>query len=258
MDDPVRWAFPTMGTVVSVATTDGLDPELQARIEQVFRDYDHEFSRYRADSAISRITRGELTLMDAGETVRAAYAIALEWRSRTTGAFTPHRPDPRHPGGIVDLDGVVKALAIEAAGAVLTAAGLTDWCLGCGGDVLVSGRANPHDPWMLGIADPDDPSVLLAHLPMAGPDRAIATSGTSERGEHVWRSDAGSTLRQVTVVAGDIVTADVLATAILSGGRGALDTLARQHSVEVLALDAAGELLVTSRLRTLIAAPTPV
>ena len=245
----MRWTFETMGTVVSVATL-GVEPgvELREQVERVFRDYDFEFSRYRTDSAISRIARGELSLMDASDTLRSTYATALEWRSLTRGAFTPHRPD-----GVVDLDGVVKALAIHDAGIVLSEAGITNWCLGCGGDVLLAGRVSADAPWTIGVADPDDPALLLAEIPMNGLDRAIATSGVSERGEHVWRSDAGSTLRQVTVIAEDIVTADVLATAILSGGIDSLEQLARQHSVEVLAL-AGDELIITPRLRALVAA----
>lgn len=245
----MRWTFETMGTVVSVATL-GVEPgvELREQVERVFRDYDFEFSRYRTDSAISRISRGELSLMDASDTLRSTYATALEWRSLTRGAFTPHRPD-----GVVDLDGVVKALAIHDAGIVLSEAGITNWCLGCGGDVLLAGRVSADAPWTIGVADPDDPALLLAEIPMNGLDRAIATSGVSERGEHVWRSDAGSTLRQVTVIAEDIVTADVLATAILSGGIDSLEQLARQHSVEVLAL-AGDELIITPRLRALVAA----
>ena len=251
-----RWHFETMGTVVSVSTPTlerEAAPALRARVQSVFTDFDREFSRYRPDSAISRIARSELTLMDASERLRSTYATALEWRSRTGGAFTPHRPD-----GVVDLDGVVKALAIEAAGRVLTDAGLRDWCLGCGGDVLLAGdAASPDAPWTIGVADPDDARRLLAEVPMLGDDRAMATSGVSERGEHVWRSELGSTLRQVTVIAADIVTADVLATAILSGGLDALELLAPRHRVEVLALTADG-MVVTPRLRTLISAPAAV
>jgi thiamine biosynthesis lipoprotein len=247
----MRWTFETMGTVVSVATVDvdpavAADHEIRRQVETVFQDYDLEFSRYRDDSAISRIARAELSLMDASDTMRSTYAAALEWRSSTRGAFTPHRPDG------VDLDGIVKALAIRAAGGVLSDAGVTNWCLGCGGDVLMAGQAGPDAPWTIGVADPDNPALLLAQIPMLGSDRAIATSGVSERGEHIWRSDGASTLRQVTVIADDIVTADVLATAILSGGIDALDHLAHQHGVEVLAL-AGDELMVTPRLRALVA-----
>lgn len=245
----MRWTFETMGTVVSVSTPGGLpDAEIRGSVEAVFLEDELEFSRYRPGSPISRIARGELSMLDASENLRSAYAIAVEWRSRTAGAFTPHRPD-----GVVDLDGVVKALAIQRAGSVLTGAGIADWCLGCGGDVLMCGVAAANSPWTIGVADPDLPGGLIAEVPMVGRDRAIATSGTAERGEHVWRSDDRSALRQVTVVADDIVTADVLATAILSGGLASLNDLARTHEVEVLALTQ-DKMLVTPRLRRLISA----
>jgi len=54
---------------------------------------------------------------------------------------------------------------------------------------------------------------------------------------------------QVTVVASDIITADVLATAILSGGRTALDRALTRWPLEVIATSASGEYLTTPAFR---------
>ena len=70
-------------------------------------------------------------------------------------------------------------------------------------------------------------------------------------GEHVWRQGAAD-FRQVTVTASDIVTADVLATAILSGGRATRDAVTDRWDVDVLTVDQEGALDVTPRLRRLI------
>lgn len=239
----MRWTFETMGTVVSVSTPVApASPSLRRAVEAGFASFDGEFSRFQPDSAISRIARGDLLLMDAGPRVRDAYARSLEWRSLTNGDFTPHRPD-----GALDLDGIVKALAIEQAGELLADAGMTDWCLGCGGDVLMAGSASDGVPWTIGIADPDAAGTLIARVPMVDGRRAIATSGTSERGEHIWRAAPAGGMRQVTVVARDIVTADVLATAILSAGSDGLDqlpALADRYDVDVLAV--VGQRLITT------------
>ena len=56
------------------------------------------------------------------------------------------------------------------------------------------------------------------------------------------RADTGAEIVQATVLAGDIVTADVLATAIVSGGRDALDRATREFPVGVLAVFRDGSL----------------
>jgi hypothetical protein len=51
------------------------------------------------------------------------------------------------------------------------------------------------------------------------PDIALATSGTAERVDHIWRLPGGQDgFVQVSVAAADIVTADVLAAAIVGAG----------------------------------------
>ena len=105
-----------------------------AAVTAVFARWEARCSLYDPDSELSRIGRGELALVDASEAVRDAYELALHWRARTGGAFTPHRGD-----GLIDLNGVVKALAIAESGAALDGLGLARWGIDAGGDVLVGG-----------------------------------------------------------------------------------------------------------------------
>ncbi|WP_258075425.1 FAD:protein FMN transferase [Rathayibacter sp. AY1E3] len=233
--------FTTMGTVVSLLAADDTPV---GDVEAVFADADARFSLYRPESEASRIARGELALTAASEQMRTAYTESLHWRTATDGAFTPHRPD-----GVIDLAGTVKATTMAHAARLL---GDGEWLLDVGGDVLTS----PADSWTIGIVDPGDRQALLCIVPLGDGRRAIATSGTAERGEHVWRRPAEPgdvPFVQVSVIAEDIVTADVLATAILAGGVGTLDTVTDRFDVDVLTIDAAGALLVTDRLRRLIA-----
>ncbi|MDY7558804.1 FAD:protein FMN transferase [Cryobacterium sp. 10C3] len=126
--------FETMGTVVSLrigstarggamrdgglgdggtrAVTEAAAPDAAlAAVRTVFTRWDERFSLYRPDSEISRIARGDIRLTQASAELRDCYAIALDWRDRTDGVFTPHRAD-----GVLDLSGVVKSLAIAEAG----------------------------------------------------------------------------------------------------------------------------------------------
>lgn len=240
----MRTTFETMGTVVSLEWS-GDGGQLRS-VRDIFEDADQRFSLYRPDSELSRIDDGSLELMDASSELREVYATALGWRGETGGAFTPHRPD-----GTLDLNGIVKAWAMADAGRTL---GNGDWCLNVGGDVLVSGQAEGGAPWVVGIVDPDDRTGLLTAVPVVGARRAVATSGSAERGDHIWtRGRERAEFTQVTVLADDIVTADVLATAIVSGGTASLDDLTARFDVDVLTVDRAGELRVTPGMRELIA-----
>jgi FAD:protein FMN transferase len=228
------YVFETMGTVVSI------EPPLRApEIETVFAEYNERFSLYLPDSELSRIATGALLLRDASVSLREAYARALEWRSLTAGAFTPHRPD-----GVIDLSGIVKALAIEDAGRLL--ADHEDWILNAGGDVLTSGQVAT-----VGITDPSDRTQLLTSVRIGGSRRAVATSGSAERGDHIWGRGG---FAQVTVVANDIVTADVLATAIVAGGVEMLNASTSRWDIDVLAIDPAGNLFATPGFTAGIAA----
>jgi thiamine biosynthesis lipoprotein len=274
--------FSCMGTVISLTlpTASGEDELVAATavVEHLFAGLDETFSLYRPESEASRLARAEIRLPDASEDMRRLYADAVGWRLVTEGAFSPERPD-----GVLDLSGIVKGYAIQEAGTSLLALGLNDWCLNAGGDVLVSGSPVPAsaasagvvpasaesasaapggaEPWRAGIVDPEDRRTLIAGYPLgghAGAKLALATSGSAERGDHIWAAGAGSLVRtgaaspvfrQVSVAAADIVTADVLATAIVAGGRPMLDRATDGWDIEVLAVHAGGELLATPGFR---------
>lgn len=239
-----RHVFETMGTVVTVVAPDGrLTDRVRVDVADAFHRLDERFSLYRPESEASAVAAHRLLLRDASPEYRAAYDLAAGWTAETEGAFTAHRPDGR-----IDLSGVVKALAIRDAGAVLSRHA-TDWCLNAGGDVLVSGRERPGRPWVVGIVDPDDRGRLASQFTCSPDLPAIATSGTAERGEHIWRVGSEATFAQVSVAASDIVTADVLATAILAGGPHILDLATRRWRVEVLAYGADGTAWATPAFR---------
>ena len=234
--------FDTMGTVVSVRyPEDASGDGGMTAVENAFAAHDRRFSLYDPDSPLSRIARGELRLADADDEVRSAYAVAVDWRNRTGGAFTPHRPD-----GVIDLSGVVKAMAIADAGAALDAQ-YDSWLLSAGGDVLARGTWR-EAAWRVGIADPSAREKLAGLVEVLGSRRAVATSGTAERGQHIWSRGVRDFV-QVTVAADDILTADVLATAIAAGDGANLDRLTADHDIDVLAFDEEGNARATPGAR---------
>ena len=258
--------FGSMGTVISLTVPARAVPETaggeggldaaSAAVERVFAGLDETFSLYRPDSEASRLARGELSLRDSSAAMRDRYAEALNWRLRTEGAFSPERPD-----GVLDLSGLIKGYAIGQAGEALRNRGITDWCLNAGGDVLVMGSPVPGSgtAWAAGVVDPLDRSALIAAYELGGlgTRRALATSGSAERGDHIWAAgfgartagSSGAGFAQVSVAAADIVTADVLATAIVAGGTAMLHRATDGWEIDVLAVRRGGGLLATPGFR---------
>ncbi|MBH0117160.1 FAD:protein FMN transferase [Salinibacterium sp. NG253] len=249
-----------MGTVASIELPSAWASE-RAELERIFRAVDDRFSLYRPDSELSKVADSRLTLPSASSVLLASYARALEWRAATGGNFTPNRPD-----GTIDLNGIVKAEAIEQAGEYLTSVGCPQWSINVGGDILVSptgaatavtSPAGQLAPALLraGIADPAAPTQLLCSLELRHPRRAIATSGSAQRGDHIWRGGSFEPAEfvQVSVVANDIVTADVLATTIVAGGQAALDDVTDRWDVDVITVDRAGDLRATPGLVSALA-----
>jgi thiamine biosynthesis lipoprotein len=243
--------FETMGTVVSLRFPDDLTSEAaQTAVDAVTREFtarDERFSLYRADSEASRVARGELALTESSDEMRDAYAESLVWRDATGGAFTPHRPD-----GVIDLSGTIKADALRAAATGLRELGVGTFSINAGGDIVTAGV--PHDgAWITGIANPLEPGAVLSVVSATPGMSCVATSGIAERGEHIWRRpDTDTSFVQATVCADDIMTADVLATAIIAGGSETLDLVTSRGDVGVLVVRADGSLLGNEAFRALV------
>ncbi len=222
-----------MGTVVSVdvrhAAASVAEPALDAAFA-LLRAADERFSPFREDSELSRLDRGQVAPDEVSGQMREVLAIAERARVDSGGVF-----DIRTPEGRLDANGVVKGWAAQRAADLLVAAGVVDFCLNAGGDVVVHGEPEPGEPWRVAIQDPRDPAAVLAVLDLR--DGAVATSGTYQRGAHVWDGRTGSRelpLLAATVVAADLTTADVLATTVLAMGPSGADWAKAHGAAAVL------------------------
>lgn len=216
-----------MGTAVSLAAPDDTDPALFAEAADAafahLRRIDEIFSTYKPDSPVSRIRDGRLPLTALpahpdGDLIREVLALCAQLHRDSRGAFDAWNVgDPP----AFDPSGAVKGWAAEHAARLLAAHGLTRHALGAGGDVRVSGgtgpAAGPPAPWRVGVTDPHRHGRTL--LVVERVDGAVATSGTAERGLHVYdpRTHRPATaLAQVTVTGPDLALADGYATAALA------------------------------------------
>jgi thiamine biosynthesis lipoprotein len=207
-----------MGTVFSLDVPAGLpDPVLDGVLDWL-RWVDATFSTYRPDSAVSRLRRGEAAVADCPPEVAEVLALCAGVRAETSGWFDAGA------GPRLDPSGLVKGWSVQRASDRLRAAGCGSHCFNGGGDVYAAGHPAPDRPWRVGIADPLTPRELLAVV--SGTDLAVATSGTAERGEHVWDPFTGrpaGALAGVTVVGPDLARADGYATAAVAMQQRARD-----------------------------------
>jgi len=182
---------------------------------------------------VSRMRRGEISLADAPAVVSDVLELCARARDASGGWFDPWSS----PDG-VDPTGLVKGWAAEQALLRLSLVpGVTGVMVNAGGDVACFGRPGPDREWRVGIRSPSDPGTVIATFDGAP---AVATSGTYERGAHIYRPSGWSeeqvVVASATVVGPELWMADALATGLAAGGPEALafiDAMADYHGLLV-------------------------
>ncbi|MEA2219992.1 MAG: FAD:protein transferase [Solirubrobacteraceae bacterium] len=205
-----------MGMPVQIDLRDGdVDPAILDAAFDWLRLVDATFSTYKADSEISRLSRGELTISQCRPEVDEVLTRCARLHEETAGHFSVRAT------GELDPSGFVKGWAVGRAADILGAAGARNFSINAGGDVVLRGRPAARESWRIGIRHPLRPRKLAAVL--AGEDLAIATSGEYERGAHVIDPHTGRPpvgLLSATIVGPDLATADAYATATFAMGDG--------------------------------------
>ena len=219
----IRRAEEQWGTVITLDVRDDIDEEVIDGCFDWFRRVDDLFSTWRPDTEIMRIGRGTLLPEDASPEVREVLDLCEQMRLESYGAFdisVGANPDlPARPGRApLDPSGLVKGWAVAKAGEMLRNAGASSFFVTAGGDLVARGRPQ-HDEaggWRVGVQHPWERDRVAAVLSIS--DRAVATSGRYERGEHIIDPRSGRPaegLASVTVVGPDLAVADAYATATM-------------------------------------------
>ncbi|HEY8829976.1 MAG TPA: FAD:protein FMN transferase [Candidatus Limnocylindria bacterium] len=218
-----------MGMAITIDVRDGA-----AGIEEAFaelRRIDAVFSPFAPESAVSRINDGSLRIDDASAEVQDVLARCEGYEAATGGFFSAWR------GAVLDPSGYVKGWAIARACAILDTHGHRAYFVDAGGDVRTRGSSATGEPWRIGIRHPvERGSVVRVVL---GRDLAVATSGTYEKGAHIYDPHTGAPtdeLMSLTVVGPSIVEADVQATAAFAMGARAIDYLEDLPGYEAYAI----------------------
>lgn len=251
--------FEAIGTRWTITTAQPMTAEVLERVHAAIADYDARWSRFRGDSGVARIARGET--VDLGPTAPPLLGLLEDLRRRSAGAVDPfvaasldhlgygagtslrprdgYLPAPRAttdlagtrvsttPPALLDVGSAGKGQLVDVVTEVLAAAGHDGVLVDASGDLRVSGN-----PLRVALEHPFDPEAAIGVVEVV--DGAIAGSAVNRR--H-WGVDGGRRLHHVLdartgrpvetvaatwVLADTAMLADALATALFFVGPEAL------------------------------------
>lgn len=249
---PGRRIFPVMGTmgtvVISTADQERLGEDAVvfacAAAKAELDLMEQRFSHYRVDSDISRWMAGDALSPDAVADIEHVLRECGRLHADSDGAFRARNPRT----GALDTAGYVKGYAIGRAADVLRRLDVRNAVVGVGGDAMCLGRQSEDRPWRVAVQDPRRSHAILAMVDAV--DSAVATSGTAERGDHIWRDDApvSPDLLSLTVTGPDIACADAFATTAFAMGMDGMAWVARHEGYRSVAVRPDGSVLTDAAL----------
>jgi thiamine biosynthesis lipoprotein len=136
------------------------------------------------------------------------------------------------PKSMLDFSAIAKGYGVDAIGLLLERRGVHDYLVEIGGEVRARGERAKGQAWRVGVAQPAASAVAVQHVMKAFElrNKALATSGTyrnyevveGKRIAHILNPQTGypaqNSLLSVSVIAGDTMTADAYATALMVFG----------------------------------------
>ncbi|OED41281.1 hypothetical protein ACH42_14385 [Endozoicomonas sp. (ex Bugula neritina AB1)] len=123
----------------------------------------------------------------------------------------------------LDLNSIAKGYGVDQGAAALRAAGITDYMVEVGGEILVKGKKPNGQPWKLAVIGPEMGQNGVSAIVAPG-DKALATSGdylnffevNGKRYSHTINPATGwpeaKRIAEVAVIADTVAEADAMAT----------------------------------------------
>jgi len=254
-------------------TPEGAVKAARAGLGAIIDAVDQGFSPYRADSVLSMFNRNANTdwqairpdvhqVLQAGlnlaTTSMGAFdptvgpAVARFGFGPITGAMghfneitlTPEAVRKARPGLSIDLCGIAKGYALDLMAARLADAGIEDFLLDLGGELVSCGTHPSGRPWQVAIDAPG--GGLTEAFALSG--QAVATSGTTIQAYHIGQKTFGhiidpltgkpsaSGVVSVSVLAQTGMAADGWATALMAMPEQKALATARQQGLDALFL----------------------
>ncbi len=222
-----------MGMPVQIEIKDELvvAPEID-NVFDYFRKVDADFSPYKDDSEVAKLNRGE----EINDGMREILKLAAELKKNTKGFFNIKRPD-----GKIDPSGIVKGLSVANAAQMLKGYGYKHFFVDAGGDAQITGTFR----W--GIKNPFNTHEIVKVLKLT--DCGIATSGTYERGKHIYnplkKTFEIPGIISLTVIGPNVYEADKYATPAFAMGRAGINFIESLPRLEGYLIDIDGMATMT-------------
>jgi len=236
-----------MPITVEIVTINGDNStDVKQTIDSVF-DYfkyvDLTFSTYKEHSEIMKINRGEIKIDDASKDMKEIFRLSEETKKETNGYF-----DIKNRKGIFDPSGIVKGWAILNAANIVKKAGYKDYYVEAGGDIQVSGNNDKGENWTVGIRNPFNIEQIVKVLKIK--NEGVATSGTYERGQHIYnpknKEQLFTDIVSLTVIGPNVYEADRFATAAFAMGRKGIEFIERLRGFHGYLIDSKGVATMTT------------
>ncbi len=224
----------TMGMPVTVVIDGKENAKTRNDIEKVFdyfRSIDAKYSPFKDTSEVAKLNRGEKVSDEMQEILR----LAQDLHEQTGGYFDIRTPvGVKDHDGKIDPSGIVKGWAIAQAAKILKDLGYTRFYVDAGGDAEIVGRA-----WKWGIRNPFNVSEIVKVLKLS--NCGIATSGTYERGQHIYDPVGGKNeitdIVSMTVIGPNVFEADKFSTPAFAMGKRGIEFIERQKGLEGYMID---------------------
>lgn len=232
-----------MGMHVTVEIRDCDEAKGCDLVFDYLRYIDETFSTYKVNSEISKINRGELSEWQYTPDVKKIFMLAEQTKKETRGYFDIHKPD-----GVLDPSGIVKGWAIWQAALLLEREGYPYFFIDAGGDIQGHVTDKNSQTWRVGIRNPFKHEEIVKVLEITS--QGVATSGTYERGQHIYDPhDPKKIITDIvslTVIGPNVYEADRFATAAFAMGRAGINFVESLDGFEGYMIDKAGIATLTS------------
>ncbi|MGC8480951.1 MAG: FAD:protein FMN transferase [Acidimicrobiales bacterium] len=191
------------------------------RVCEELHRIDATYSTWKPTSTVSRFRRGDTVERD--DEFEHVLTLCGRAISESGGYFDPWSA----PGGF-DPTGLVKGYAVDLACEIFVEEGCGPVIVNGGGDL----RLSLGDPVAVGITHPSEQEALMGVVEVRG---SLASSGTYERGDHLYHPFGGRPVGVASSVLGaEAWRCDALATAVCVGGGAVLALVERLEGYEAL------------------------
>ncbi|MBO9578070.1 MAG: FAD:protein FMN transferase [Microbacteriaceae bacterium] len=221
----VSWRFEAIGAPWEIETENALPQAVRDAVSDRIAAYDLAWSRFRADSVVTAIGRGEASAEDLPpeerEPLFALYDVlgpATGGRLSLGAGAALARLGYGPPSAAIDVGAAGKGHLVDLVGDVLDAHGVDAWIVDASGDLRHRGRRDAGDgdrdavgafsrPIRVALEHPGDPSRAVGVVELG--DAALCASAVNRRR---WIALDGTPVHHVVDALTGLPTSDIVAT----------------------------------------------